>query len=389
MRDGLAVALLAVAVTGAVTRPWRIPAWAAPAAAAVVALVTGTVHLHQARIVFRPLAAPLAFVALAVPLAVMLDDVGIFEELARRAARSSKVVGACWLLAAGVVALLNLDAAVVLLTPLYIRTARRVDLDPVMLAFQPVLLAMFASGVLPVSNLTNLIAASRFSLTTTNFITHLAVPSIAASTAGWVVYRRVFPARATILERAGETDQRALVVGGSAIIVFLVVLVGGEHLGIAPWMAALGGVGYLALFTRTVPWRHVPVGTVTLAAALAALAVLAGGVAAAFPHAFGSAGAGGLRGFGTGMVAGDVLNNLPAALVTLPQVSHVIRVWPLLFGLNIGPSLVITGSLAGLLWQASMHASGVRVSAGQYSRVGAIVGVPAMAVGVAVLLVLR
>jgi len=263
MRDGLAVALLAVAVTGAVTRPWRIPAWAAPAVAAMVALVTGTVRVHQVRIVLRPLVAPLAFVALAVPLAVMLDDVGIFEELARRASRSPKVVGACWFLAAGVVALLNLDAAVVLLTPLYIRTARRVDLDPVMLAFQPVLLAMFASGVLPVSNLTNLIAASRLSLTTTDFIIHLAVPSIAASTAGWVVFRRVFPARATIPEPAGEADQRALVVGGSAIVVFLVVLVGGEHVGIAAWMAALGGVGYLALFTRTVPWRRVPVGTVT------------------------------------------------------------------------------------------------------------------------------
>ena len=71
--------------------------------------------------------------------------------------RGSSVM--CWIIAAAVVALLNLDAAVVLLTPLYIRTARNTGLDPVMLAFQPVLLAMLASSALPISNLTNLIVA--------------------------------------------------------------------------------------------------------------------------------------------------------------------------------------------------------------------------------------
>ena len=61
-------------------------------------------------------------------------------------------------------------------------------------------------------------------------------------------------------------------------------------------------------------------------------------------------------------MSGDVLNNLPAALVTLPHVTHTAAVWPLLFGLNAGPILVITGSLAGLLWQASARASGVHVT---------------------------
>ena len=57
----------------------------------------------------------------------------------------------------------------------------------------------------------------------------------------------------------------------------------------------------------------------------------------------------------------------------------------MLFGLNAGPTLVITGSLAGLLWQASARASGVHVTAREYSRVGVIVGVPAMVVGLGVL----
>ena len=246
----------------------------------------------------------------------MLDDVGVFEELARRAARTPRVVGGCWLLAACVVALLNLDAAVVLLTPLYVRTARQVGLDPVMLAFQPVLLAMLASGVLPVSNLTNLVAASRLSLTSTDFLAHLALPSVVASAVGWIAYRRVFPARATTREHEGALDSRALVVGGCAIALFLFVLVGGERVGVPAWVAALVTIGFLVPFTRTVPWQRVPLGTVVLAAALS---IVAAGAAAAFPHVLTSAGDGGVRGFAIGAVAGDLLNNLPATLVTLPH----------------------------------------------------------------------
>ena len=65
-----------------------------------------------------------------------------------------------WVLGALVTTILNLDASVVLLTPLYVRIARRCGLDPLALAFQPVLLSCLASSALPVSNLTNLIAAS-------------------------------------------------------------------------------------------------------------------------------------------------------------------------------------------------------------------------------------
>jgi len=274
----------------------------------------------------------------------------------------------------------------VLLTPLYVRTARRVGLDPAMLAFQPVLLAMLASGVLPVSNLTNLVVASRLSLTSTDFLAHLALPSVVASAVGWIAYRRVFPARTTTREHEGELEGRALVVGGCAITLFLLVLVGGERVGVPAWVAALVTIGFLVPFTRTLPWRRVPLGTVALAAALA---IVAAGAAAAFPHALTSAGDGGVRGFAVGAVAGNLLNNLPATLVTLPHVTHVTRVWPLLFGLNAGPSLLITGSLAGLLWQASARASGVNVTAGEFSRVGLIVGVPAMAAGLGVLLVVH
>jgi arsenical pump membrane protein len=372
----LAVGLLVLAVGGALVRPWGLPAWAAPAIAALIALSARVVSFTEARESVRPLAAPLAFVVFAVPLAALLDGVGVFEELARLAARTPRVVGTCWIIAACVVAFLNLDAAVVLLTPLYIRTAHNVGLDPMMLAFQPVLLAMLASSVLPISNLTNLIVASHFSLTSSDFLAHLLLPSVVATAVGWFAYRFVYPGRPTVVAGRLPVDRRALSIGGSAIGGFLMLLVGGERVGLPAWVAAFVVVAALVVTTRSVPWRRVPVGTVLLAAALA---VVAGGVAAELPHLLSSAGDGGVRGFGTGVIAANGLNNLPAALLSVRRVVHVSRVWPLLLGLNLGPMLVITGSLASLLWQASARAAGVRVGPGSYSRVGFLVGVPAMA----------
>ena len=199
---------------------------------------------------------------------------------------------------------------------------------------------------------------------------------------GWLAYRLVFRLRPRACGRDHVPDRRALVVGLGAIALFLVLLLGGEPLGLPAWAAALATEVVLVAVTRGVPWRHLPVGTVALAASLA---VLAAGVEAELPHAFTSLGSGGARGFAAGVVSANLLNNLPALLVGLAHVSHRSRVWPLLLGVNLGPLLVLTGSLAGLLWQAGARRAGVEVDALRYSRVGIAVGVPAMAAAALVL----
>ena len=178
---------------------------------------------------------------------------------------------------------------------------------------------MLASTVLPVSNLTNLIVASHFSLTSSDFLAHGLLPSIVASTVGWFAYRLVFPARPTVVAAREPVDRRALTIGGSAIACFLALLVGGERVGLPAWVAAGVVVMALVAITRSVPWRRVPAGTVLLAGALA---VVAAGVAAELPRLLSSAGDGGLRGFGTGVIAANALNNLPAALLSVRHVAH-------------------------------------------------------------------
>ncbi|MGE3329271.1 MAG: arsenic transporter, partial [Acidimicrobiia bacterium] len=70
----------------------------------------------------------------------------------------------------------------------------------------------------------------------------------------------------------------------------------------------------------------------------------------------------------------------PALLVGLPALdAHPDRLWAVLMGVNLGPTLWVTGALSTLLWQSSMARLGHRVTARTYARYGARVGLPVLA----------
>ena len=88
---------------------------------------------------------------------------------------------------------------------------------------------------------------------------------------------------------------------------------------------------------------------------------------------------------GRAAVAANVLNNLPAFLVAFPHVAGTDHVLALVFGVNVDPTMLVTGSLAGLLWLESARRHGLDVGARAYARVGLIAGVPALIAGALVL----
>lgn len=348
------------------------------------ALVTTAVAPSDAVDAVRPLVEPLAFLLLAVPMAVLLDRIGFFDAAAERFALGHRIRPSLWAFAAVVTTLFNLDAAVVLLTPLYLRIARRHGLDPITTALQPILLASLASSALPVSNLTNLIVAESTGAGVAEFALRLGPASLAATVVGWFAFRRVALAGVTPVVASGTVDARALRIGLPVVAVLLAGFTVGDAAGIPPWSVVLGVVIALAVVVREVPLRSLPLGAAAVAAGLAVLA------ASASPHLGldrvlgGSGVSGDVTALLAGVVGADAVSNLPALLVGLPHLTTASSVWAFLAGVNMGPVLWAGGSLAGLLWLDTMRRFGHEVTPSQYARIGVRVGVPALLVAGAV-----
>jgi len=358
-----------------------------PVLAAAVLVVSGGIGRDAAWDAVQPLLAPLAFLLFAVPLAVLLDRLGFFSSAAALADRGASPRRGLWMLAAAVTTFLNLDASVVLLTPLYIRIARRRGFDPTTLAYQPALLACLASSALPISNLTNLIAADSAGARAGDFLVHLGPASLVAVIVGWFAYRGLPADESEPTPVRDSLDARALGIGTPVVVFAVVGFTVGDALGIKAWIVALAADLVLLPLVRDLRLADFPFGPVGLAAGLGLLAT------AAAPHLgldrlfAGSSTAAALRVAGLAMLGADTINNLPALLVGLPALggNHAL-LWPLLFGVNAGPVFVLHGSLAGLLWRDTAARLDVEVTAWQYTRTGLRVGTPAVAAGLAIVL---
>ena len=343
----------------------------------------------------RAMVPALLFLFAGVPLAALLDRLGYFDAVAvtieRRFAHIPVV--ALWWLAAVTTAVLNLDTTVVLLTPLYVRLARRADVDPLPVAVIPLLLASLASSVLPVSNLTTLIVADRYRLTVPDVLVHLAPVSVVASVVGWHVYRRRHPT--TLLATGDATlDRRALRIGTTVVVGVLVGFVLGPRWSVPPWLVAVGADVVLIAVTRWLPWRALPFATGALVSALAvatAFVVPAGALASVLSQDGRGAGFE-ITLIGAGVA--NVTNNIPALLVALdgcPTMTNAMWAW--LAGVNTGAVLLPLGALANLLWWRIVRDEGVAIDPRRYVAIVLPIAVPALLAGAiveaGVLLVVR
>jgi arsenical pump membrane protein len=385
------IVLLIAAVVLMLGRPRGLPVWVGPVAAAALGMGLGWIDAPVRQEAIELLDQPLLFLVFAVPLALMLDHLGFFAAAAERI-DGRRLVGGLWVLAAAVTALLNLDAAVVLLTPLYIRVARRRGIAPAALAFQPAMLACLASSALPVSNLTNLIAGERFDVGVADFVAHLGVPTLVACAVGWFGYRRAFAtdlaaAAPPTGEPVGFVDRAALRRGAPIVALIVVGFTLGDVVGVPAWAVAAAAAAWSAILLRRLAWRAVPVEAIALAASLT-LVVLGAADKLGLDRLLGRRGlSGDVAAAGYGAAASITTNNLPAVVAALPVIAER-QLWPLLIAVNIAPALIVTGSLSGLLWRDTARRLGVDVGFAEYSRVGLRVGLPALFAAVALTLLL-
>jgi arsenical pump membrane protein len=248
-------------------------------------------------------------------------------------------------------------------------------------------MASLASSVLPVSNLTNLIVIERIDVGTVDFLRHAAPAAVAAVAIGWFAHRATFPAAGRPLGEASPTpvDRRALRIGIPVVVWLLVGFTVGERFGVPAWVVAAAALTALLVVTRELPWRAVPVAPALLALGLGTLAIAAA-PSLQLERVFDVDGRpGDAAVFGVAVAGSNVMNNLPATVVSLPSLElHPGRAWALLLGVNLGPLLWLTGALSTLLWQSTMLRLGHPIGARRYAAVGWRVGVPAMLVALAV-----
>lgn len=315
--------------------------------------------------------------------AEIAERAGVFARAGHQVARlgRQRTVGLWILFSALAVActvFLSIDTTAVLLTPVGLAIARQIRVSPVPFALTTLWIANTGSLLLPVSNLTNLLAVGTFADLGVDHVAYLrlaAAPAVAAILATLLVVavlrRRDLGGRYVLEEEPVPPDRLLFVVACVVCLVIAPLFA----LGLPPALVSLSSAAVLlgaALVRRREVLHGLPVPWLMAAGfvAVAALATWADshGLSQALHEVAGSGTSwlDLLRVSGTGAALANGVNNLPAYLVLEPVADdHALRLMALLVGVNAGPLLTPWASLATLLWLGRCRAAGVRIPPGR------------------------
>ena len=361
--------------------------WAIAAVAGALCVLTGLLPLHDADQVAVARGAPvLGFLAAITILAELADRAGVFDAAAGwccRVARGSTMTLFLLmaLLGATTTIVMSLDTTAVLLTPVVLSLAAQLGIRPLPFALLAVWIANTGSLLLPVSNLTNLLAVQRETLSSVEFARRMALPELAAVavTIAYLgfIYRRDLRGGYRLPSATAPADPVAFWVCAAACL----AIAPGVLAGAPPWAIATVAALTAAVVTvirdrhaltwSLVPWRLI---VLTLGLLLVVATIALHGGTAAIAKLVGT------HTLATAAVAtgtSNAINNLPAYLAIEPAVptGNTTQLLSALLGTNGGPLILLWGSLATLLWRDRCRARGVKVSPRTFALVG-LGGVP-------------
>ena len=402
MGELISVTMLVVVLGFAVVRPRGLPEAVAAVPAALVILLTGALGWDRAWAEIEQLFPVVAFLAAVLVISELCDADGLFRYAgALMAARSKgdpqRLLVFVFVLAAVVTAVLSLDATVVLLTPVVFATASRMGVRPKPHAYACTHLANAGSLLLPVSNLTNLLAMSAAGLTFVSFAGLMALPWLAVLVVEYLAFRQFFGSDLSIPATNPEPPEVPPLPRFSAVVLALTlagfVVASLFHIE-AAWVALAGALVLLvrALRLKQVSARDIPgfinlgfLGFV-LSLGIVVTAVVAGGLGDAIGRIVPSGQTLPALFLWAGLAAllANLVNNLPAVLVLLPFAaqSGTGAVLAVLIGVNVGPNLTYVGSLATLLWRRIVRAHNHETPIQEFTLLGLLATPIAIVVGV-------
>jgi arsenical pump membrane protein len=403
--------VVALATLGVIARPWNFPEfiWAVSGAALLVA--------------FNLLPWPDALAAAAkgndvyffligmMLLAEVAQAEGLFDWLAREAVAlaggsSKRLFAIVYLVGTLVTILLSNDATAVVLTPAVYAATRAAKVEPLPYLFVCAFIANAASFVLPISNPANLVVFGDRMPPLLEWLKWFTLPSVAAIVATYVVLRWT-QRRALVAAVASAAAPQPLGRGGAiaaigiiaTAIVLLTASALGRDLGLPTLVAGVVVTAIVLLLARESPWKilhgvswsvlplvaglFILVEGLNRTGAVPALVELLRTMTAAAPQA---------TTWTAGIViavACNLFNNLPTGLIAATTIhgadlpAHLTSA--VLIGVDLGPNLSVTGSLATILWLIALRRQGENVAALQFLKLGVLIMPPALLLALATL----
>ena len=401
-------AIAAAATAGVIVRPFKLPE-------AIWAVLGGAMLLAAGLLPWRD---GLHAVGKGVDVYLFLIGMMLLSETARREGLFDWVAAAAvnraggspkrlFLLTYGVgvvvTAFLSNDAAAVVLTPAVFAAAKKAKVDALPLLLICAFIANAGSFVLPISNPANLVLYGDHTPPLGRWMASFALPSIVSIVATYFVLRWIEGSKLDDT-CACDVAQPALSVGGWTALagvgltagVLLIVSALDMQLGLPTCL--MGGLitGVVLALKREGPWETVKGVSWLVLPLVAGLFVIVEAVdRTGFTAALGQTLANGARqsADATAAIAGATLavvsnlaNNLPAGLITSTAIAQAHPpqkvVDALLIGVDVGPNLSITGSLATILWLNAIRREGENVGFWRFLRVGALVMPPALVLAI-------
>ena len=333
----------------------------------------------------------LVFVAAITVVTELASEAGVFLWAGRRLRRWGLGSGlVLWLLLALLAALstifLSLDTTAVLLTPVVVTVVRQAGLPPLPFVLTTIWLANTASLLLPVSNLTNLLAQhSLGGLSPAGFAALMWAPAVAGIIVPMALIGLLFRRdlrlryeRTPPSETASPAPDRFLLAASGVVLVLLLPLLVS---GIPVWIPSTAAAAVLVLLfalrrpgvltVKLVPWPLLLFAS-GLFLAMEAFLALGGSALLGTLAGQGENFAELLRLAATGAAGANAVNNLPAYLLAEPLAETPARMAALLIGVNAGPLITPWASLATLLWHDRLMRMKVVISWKGYALAGLI-----------------